>query len=298
MSFQNFIDEIKKGLPLPLYVLYTSDPFLCKEAVYEITKLVPETEREFNLHVFDLTFSDGENVSMEHVLNVANTVSFFGSRRFTLLIVDLHKLSNRELERLKTYVRNPSQDGVFIILNNGSLKKDIKESFRELKIFSLDVRDTELQNWISHRLRIKGVEISEKALDFLLGSIGNDLGLLSAEIEKISLLGKKKIEVDDMTDILAVSKDYNAFDMVKALMRKDADTVFRIYSTLKNALEDHALVGVLNWQYGQQLYTGNIKKSKDYFLKIFEILTTTDIDLKSSGRRFPLEYLLIKLLRL
>ncbi len=131
-----------------------------------------------------------------------------------------------------------------------------------------------------------------------MGSIGNDLGLLSAEIEKISLLGKKKIEVDDMTDILAVSKDYNAFDMVKALMRKDADTVFRIYSTLKNALEDHALVGVLNWQYGQQLYTGNIKKSKDYFLKIFEILTTTDIDLKSSGRRFPLEYLLIKLLRL
>ncbi len=298
MSFQNFIDEVKKGLPLPLYVLYTSDPFLCKEALYEITKLVPEAEREFNLHVFDLTFAGEENVSMEDVLNVANTISFFGSRRFTVLRVNLQKLSNRDLERLKTYARNPSQDGVFIILNEGSLKKDIKESFKGLKFFSLDIRDAELQNWISYRLRIKGVEISEKAVDFLLGLTGNDLGLLSVEIEKISLLGKKKIEVDDMRDILAVSKDYNAFDMVKALMRKDADNVFRIYNALKNASEHHALIGVLNWHYGQQLYTGNIKKSNDYFLKVFETLSNTDIDLKSSGRSFPLEYLLIKLLRL
>ncbi len=298
MSFQNFLDEVKKGLPSTVYVLYTSDPFLCREAVNEITKLVPITEREFNLHIFDFTLSAEENVSMDYVLNVANTVSFFGSRRFTLLIINLQKVSNKDLERLKTYISNPSPDGVFIILNNGIFKRNIKETFKGAKFFTLDVKEAELQNWISEQLRMKGVQISDQAVDFLLGSIGNDIGLLSAEIEKISLLGKQKIDIYDISDIVIGSREYNVFDMVKALMKKDVSTVFRIYNTFKSISEDHVLIGALNWQYGQRLYTGDQKKSNDYFLKVFEILNNADIDLKSSGRRFPLEYLLIKLLRL
>lgn len=298
MSFQNFLEELKKGLPSRVYILSISDPFLCRETVKEITKLVPDNEREFNLHIFDFTLPAEENVSMEHVLNVANTVSFFGSRRFTLLIINLQRVSNKDLERLKTYISNPSPDGVFIILNNGILKKNIKETFEGARFFTMDVREAELQNWISGRLRTKGVQISDQAVDFLLGSIGNDLGFLSAEIEKISLLGKQKIDIYDISDIVIGSREHNVFDLVKALMKKDAPTVFRIYNTFKNISEDHAFIGALNWQYGQQLYTGDQKKSKDYFLKVFEILNNADIDLKSSGRRFPLEYLLIKLLRL
>lgn len=298
MSFQNFLEEVKKGLPFQVYVLSVLDPFLCREVVKEITKLVPDNEREFNLHIFDFTLSAEENVSMEYVLNVANTVSFFGSRRFTLLIINLQKVSNKDLERLETYISNPSPDGVFIILNNGILKKNIKETCEGARFFTIDVREAELQSWISGRLCMKGVQISDQAVDFLIGSIGNDLGLLSAEIEKISLLGKRKIDIYDISDIVTGSREYNVFDMVKALMKKDASTVFRIYNTFKNISEDHALIGALNWQYGQQLYTGDQKKSKDYFLKVFEILNNADIDLKSSGRRFPLEYLLIKLLRL
>lgn len=55
MSFQTFFREIEKGLPLPVYLLYTSDKFLHREAMDAIKKLVPEGERDFNLHLFDLS---------------------------------------------------------------------------------------------------------------------------------------------------------------------------------------------------------------------------------------------------
>ncbi|MBE0427470.1 MAG: DNA polymerase III subunit delta [Nitrospirae bacterium] len=298
MSFQSFLNEIDRVLPDPVYLLYASDPFLNKEAIYEITKLVPDDEREFNLHIFDLTFTGEENPSFEHVLNVANTISFFGSRRFTVLAVNLQKLPKRDLERLKNYVSNPAPNAVFVILHEGGIKKEIKEGLKNLKSISLDIRESEIKAWIRQKSRAKGIEISDGASDYLLGLTGNDLGLLSAEIEKISLLGKERIDVDDISDIITGGKYYNIFDLTKALMRKDADTVFRIYKTLKSSAEDYSLIGVLNWQYGHNLYSGHRPKSDNYFLKAFELLNRVDIDIKSSGRNFPLEYLLIKLLRL
>jgi DNA polymerase III delta subunit len=298
MSFRSFLNEVAKGLPAPVYLLYASDPFLYKEAVNEITRLVPEDEREFNLHIFDFTFTGEENPSFEHVLNVANTVSFFSSRRFTILVVNLQKISKKDLERVKKYILNPSPDGGFVILNEGALNKNLREEFKGLKTISLDIRESEITDWIKQKFRAKGVEISDKASDYLLGLIGNDIGLILAEIEKISLLGKERINVDDISDIVTGEKYYNIFDLAKALMRKDVDTVFRIYKTLKNTAEDYGLIGALNWQYGHNLYSGLRPRTDDYFLKVFELLNSIDIDIKSSGRTFPLEFLLIKLLRL
>lgn len=79
MSFQAFLKEVEKGLPSPVYLLQASDPFLHREAVETIKSLVPETERDFNLQIFDLSPSGEEGVTLGQILDVANTVSFFGA---------------------------------------------------------------------------------------------------------------------------------------------------------------------------------------------------------------------------
>jgi DNA polymerase III subunit delta len=298
MSFKAFLSEVEKGLPKPFYLFFTEDPFLQREAVEAIKRLVPETERDFNLHVFDLLPSGDVNLSFGEIINVANTVSFFGGRRFTIVTGNIQKLPKKELEKLNDYASNPAEGSVFLVIHQGVFSKEGREKFRNLKPVALDIRETEIPYWMKKRAEIKGIDLSNDAIDYLIGLIGPDLGLLSSEIEKISLLGGKSIGVKDIADIVTGGRLYGIFDLVNALRQQDADKVFRIYRSLRETAEDYSLIGALNWQYGRNLQPQSDRAQKDYFLQVFELLNSTDIDIKSSGRVFPIEYLLFRLLKL
>jgi DNA polymerase-3 subunit delta len=298
MSYQAFLKEIEKGLPAPVYLFYTSELFLQSEALDALKEIIPDTERDFNLHMFDLILPGDENNTLSQIIDVANTVSFFGGRRLTVVTVNLQKLLKKDQERLHAYIYNPAPDAVFVLLHVGAFSKDMRERFRALKPFSLDMRETEIPYWIKQRGKTRGLEISDKAADYLIGLVGPDLGLLSSEIEKISLIGKKRIDVNDISDIVTGERTYSIFDLVNALMEKNARKVFSIYKTLRETSEDYSLIGALNWQYGRHLHAQNSPSEQDYFMKVFDLLSETDRDIKSSGRNFPLEYLLVKLLRL
>ena len=297
MSYQGFLNEVEKGLPAPVYLFYTSDPFLHRESLEAIKKLVPESDRDFNLHIFDISSPD-DTAGIQQILDVTNTVSFFGGRRYTILAGNLQKISKKDVEKINAYLSSPSQNSVFIMLHDGLMKKDAKEKFQVPKQISLDIRESEIPYWIKQRVRMKNMEISDEAADYLIGITGTDLGLLAAEIEKISLIGKKRIEIPDIADIVAGGRTYSAFDLVNALNMKNAEKVFRIYKTLKETADDYSLIGVLNWQYTRSIHPGMNKAENSYYRQVFELLNMVDKDIKSSGRSYPVEYLLIKLLRL
>ena len=298
MSFQTFLNEIKKGMPSPVYLVYTEDAFFQREAVEAIKGLVPAAERDFNFHTFDLLTKGEEIPTLMQILDVVNTVSFFGGRRFTVVVGNLQKLAKKDRERLHVYVSNPAGGSVLVMVHNGSLTKETREKFGALKPISLDIKESEIPYWIKQRAAIKEIEISADAIDYLMDLVGPDFGLLSAEIDKISLLGKKRINADDISDIIAGGRLYSIFDLVNALREGDPQRVLHIYKALKDTVEDYSLIGALNWQYGRNLNQRNSPSENEYLLRVFELLNKADIDIKSSGRTFPMEYLLIKLLRL
>ena len=259
---------------------------------------MPEEERDFNLHIFDLSLLKEDSMSFEMILDVVNTVSFFGSRRITVISGNLSKLSKKDQKILDTYISKPASGSTFIMLHEGILKKDMRDRLRRVKSVSLDIRETEITYWIKQKVGLKGLEISDAAADYLIGLIGPDMGLLSSEIEKISLLGKKRIEIDDISEIIAGGRTYSIFDLVEALTEKNAEKIFKIYKTLSETADDYSLIGALNWQYSRNMTPGVNPTNNEYFLRLFEALNSADIDIKSSGRAYPMEYLLVKLLRL
>ena len=227
MSFQVFLAEIRKGLPSPVYFFHAADPFFRMEALGRLRELIPESERDFNLHVFDLPAQGEENAAFERVLDVVNTVSFFGGRRLTVCAGNFQKLKKRDIEKLAAYAKNPAGGSVLVLFHQGTLSKDTREKFRAFKPLSLDLRESEIPQWIKQRMKGKGIDISNEAIDYLIALVGFDLGLLSAEIEKISFSGQKSIGSDDISDIIAGGRQYGIFDLVNALGVQDADRVFR-----------------------------------------------------------------------
>lgn len=297
MSYHEFLQELKKGLPAPFYLLYASDPFILREAITEVKKLVPFEQREFNFHLYDLT-SPEEKSSLQQIIDVANTAPFFSNRRFVIFTGNIQKFSKNDLKKLDSYVSNPAHYTVFVLCHEGVLRKENREKFKGLKVISIDIRETDIPSWVKYRAKMKGFEISDDAVDYLLGTVGPDLGLLSSEIGKLSLLGNKKLSVDDISGIIEGESFYTPFNLVEALEQKDTKRVFRIYKTLRHTTEAYNIIGILNWLYGRLMSMNRRQKSDENILKAFEVLHDADKDIKSSGRDFPTEYLLIRLLRL
>ncbi len=295
MSYRNFLDEVKKGLPGAAYLLVSSDPFLHSEAMTSILNLVPPEEREFNFHTFDLMNTNV--IPFEHILDVVNTVPFFAGRKF-VVIENFQKLPKKELKKLGHYLLNPAVTSVVVLLNAGTVKKEVKEAVTGVKQIVLDISEREIPAWVRLKAKAKSVEISGSAVEYLIGTIGTDLGLLSSEIDKCALIGKANIEKEDIMDIIESKRTYNAFTLIDAIRARDIEKTFRIFKVLRQTEEPYSLLGALNWQFGRYFADGDSPGDRDYYCDVFDALQKADAGIKSSGGSYPVELLLVRLLGL
>jgi len=296
MSYKNLLDEIKKGLPSQSYLLNSSDRYLHAEAVSLIKGLIPPEELDFNFQSFDMLSSEQEKTAFDQILDVLNTVPFFTGRKY-VVIENSQKIAKKDLKKLETYLQGPSGSSVLALLYEGSLKKDAKESFKGVKQISLDIREGDMPAWIVEKAKLKGLNLSIDAAEYLVAVIGPDLGMLSTEIEKLTLVGKPEIEKGDIAEIIEGKRIFGAFDLINAIRERDKEKVFRIYSILRETEEPYGLLGALNWQYAQMLGGGNSPKERDYLYEVFRLLNSADLGIKTGGF-YPFELLLVKLLRL
>ena len=293
MSIKHFILEIDKGLTSPAYLLFAEDAYLLKEAGLMAREVVPPGERAFSFDIFDIDGID-EIPPFEQILDVVNTLPFMGKRRVVVL-ENVQELAKKEIPALVSYLENPSPYSLLMLLHRGNPKAHWKELMKRVKAIPLDIRPQEIPLWIREKVRQKGLDITHDAIEYLIGVLGPDVGLLSSEVEKLALIGKNHIDTQDIKSSVRGSGDYDVFDLVNALKNKDTDTVFRVARVLQATQESYGLLGAINWHYSRMATREHGRKA--YYSRVFELLNEADIRIKTSGGTFPLEYLLIRLLQ-
>ena len=292
MSMKAFIAEVQKGLPRPIYVLYSSEQYLLKEAEFFIRAGIPEDGRDFCFNAFDALVSPA--VPVEQVCDVLNSVPFMGGRR-TVVLENAQALRDSDLGALERYAADPAPVSLLVLLyfvgSGRGLKKSwdaLRESARSIPV---DLRESELPAWMAQRAAKMGFELSGGAVQYLIGVVGPEPGLLASEIEKLSRLGVQTVTRQDITELVRGSGGYDPFDLVNALKKRDVDQVMAIYRALQETQDPQGLLGVLNWHYSKT------NMDRQMAGRVFSILHETDSALKSSGGYYPLEYALFKLLR-
>src|SRR5208283_2735386 len=85
------------------------------------------------------------------------------------------------------------------------------------------IRDYKIPQWINEYVLEKGYKISAKASAILSDYLGNDLGKIVNEIEKIiiSIPAKSEITQQNIYDNIGISKDFNIFELQNAIGKKD-----------------------------------------------------------------------------
>ena len=114
---------------------------------------------------------------------------------------------------------------------------------------SVRPRDYEIGPWLSGFIASKGCRIDEKALSMLTDHLGCDVSKIANELEKLLVSlpeGTQRITDRDIERNIGISREYNNFELCKAVLGRDIARALRIADHFgRNPKENPLLVTVL-----------------------------------------------------
>jgi len=217
-SIQQIIEDVRTYNTKPVYFLMGEEAYyIDKISSYIEKNLLREEEKGFNQIVLY-----GRDVTVEDIISQAKRYPMMAERQ-VVIVKEAQDLS-RNIEKLLPYVENPQPSTVLVVCykyksldKRKKLCKVIGEKgvlFESKKLY-----DNQVSEWINSNLKERGFDIEPKASHMLVEFLGTDLSKIDNELEKLSLiLGKgTRISAQDVEENIGISKDYNNFELRKAI---------------------------------------------------------------------------------
>jgi DNA polymerase-3 subunit delta len=305
-------NELQKGLPGNIYYLWSEEYFFLEDALRRaVETLLPDSQADFNLDIFDESSAPGE------IIDTASTMPFIAQRRLVVL-KGFNQFSKPAVKSLIAYLTDPFESTCMIVLSKKAPAKTLSEV--PWRSFKLGISENDVPAWLRRFAAEKGIEMTGKAVACMVENVGFDIGLLVSEVEKLALSGMKKIDEKEIASSISSVRAYTTFNLIDALVAEQKARAFRILrSILSEKVLATTVLGTLNWHY-REFYNLWLNKGKkpqkmrmatyrllskyldtyreESFRRIFQSLHEADLAIKSSGRpELVLEVLLIKLLQ-
>ena len=139
-------------------------------------------------------------------------------------------------ERLSLYLEHPQPTTVLILCHKHGVldrRKKLAADIQKVGILfeSKKMYDSQLPGFVVSYMRRKGVAMEQQAVMMVCEFVGSDLSRLAGELDKLILAlpeGEKRIGAAFVETHIGISKDFNNFELVSALVEKDVLKVNRI----------------------------------------------------------------------
>lgn len=231
---RKIITDIRKGQCEPVYILMGEEAYFIDLIIENFEKyLIPDDDKDFNYNLFY-----GNDADIDYVIGVAQQFPVMADRKLVILKeAQSMQQAKSQLEKFAAYVARPSAHTVFVIafkgdsLNaNSKLLKAAKEGGGV--VFKSDIPSGyEIENYIQSYCQEHKVSIDDKAKGLLAQYIGLPLSKLYGEINKLLSIKREKynrISCEDIEKNIGISKDYNNFELIDAIRKKNYEKSIRI----------------------------------------------------------------------
>lgn len=229
MTFEQIKADIKNRNFKPIYLLMGDEPYYIDELTNLLTSTVlPEEERDFNQ-----TIMYGMETDVASVITMARSFPMMSDYQL-IVIKEAQNLS--KIDELEIYAKNPLQSTILVInYKSGTLDKR-KKLYAAIDkhgiIFqSSKIPEYKIPAFISSYIQSKGLSIDQKSSQMLSDYLGNDLSKLTNEIAKLLIAipaGQKQITAELIEENIGISKDFNNFELLKAIVDKNIFKVNQI----------------------------------------------------------------------
>ena len=223
ITFEEICQDIAARRFRPVYLLMGEEPFFIDRITdLLIDKVLNESERDFNQII--LYGADTDAIA---VVNAARRYPMMSD--YQLVVVKEAQLI-RNIELLSNYVKNPLVSTVLVInykYKTLDRRRALATAVEKNGILfeSKKVPDYKMPTFISNLLRQRGMTIDPKAAQMLSDFLGNDLNRLSKELDKLAIImaenASKRVTPELVEQNIGISKEYNNFELIKALVAKD-----------------------------------------------------------------------------
>ncbi len=240
---KHIVNSIKQGDIKSVYFLMGEEAYYI-DAISDFIEasVLTEEEKGFNQMVLY-----GRDVSIEDIVSHAKRYPMMAEKQ-VIIVKEAQDLS-RTIENLVGYVENPQPTTVLVFCYKyKSLDKRKKLSKTIAKhgvIFeSTKLYENQVPDWIRRVLAGRGYTITPKAAQMLVEFLGNDLGKVNNELEKLQLIIKpgEQITPQLIEENIGISKDFNNFELQNAIGEKDIKKAFAIVQYFAHNPNNHPLV--------------------------------------------------------
>ncbi len=261
MEFENILDGLKNKIYKPLYLFYGEESYFIDELINYIQRYVlAESEKAFNQ-----TIVYGKDANPVEIIELARRYPMMANLQ-VVIVKEAQDLKDFKL--FEAYFENPVKSTmlVFGFKQTKTLDRRLKVNNLILKngvVFeSKKLYEKEVYPWITNSLKKENLTIHPEALRLLYESIGSDLSRLSNEISKLIITQQPGTQIltDDIARNIGVNRDFNIFELQKALGEKDKLKVYKIMDYFGKDSKTNPLIAT-------------VARLFDYFSKLIKVHT-------------------------
>ena len=228
-EYERLAGEVRARRFAPVYLLMGEESYFI-DALCDLLAgtVLQESERAFSQYTVY-----GRDVEAGQVVNLCRQLPMMGERQVVIL---KEAQQMRQIEKLACH-KEKSVD------KRSTLYKGILKQGAVLE--SVRPRDYEIAGWLTQFIAARGCAIDPKALTMLTDHLGTDIAKISNELQKLLLSlpeGTKRITDQHIEENIGISKDFNNFELCKAVLTKQSERALRIADHFARNPKDNPLL--------------------------------------------------------
>lgn len=254
-SAKKILESLRKKKYDPVYVLQGEETYYIDLiSNYIEANVLSESEKSFNQVIMY-----GKDAPVNAILTNAKRFPMMADRQVVIVreaqdIPDLQKEAGAKL--LLDYLSKPVPSTVLVLCHKHKTFDKRKELGKKIEQLATTASfkkpyDSALSEFVMDYFRDKGFKADDGAVSVLVEYVGNDLNRLANEMEKvlISSSAEQIITADDVMAKVGVSREYNIFELQKALIMKDSLRVAKMISYFEGNTKKNPVIPIVAFLY-------------------------------------------------
>jgi len=240
---KQLILEIKNGNYKPIYFFMGEEAYyIDKLSDYIESNVLNAAEKGFNQMVLY-----GRDTTVEDIVSNAKRFPMMADHQ-VIIVKEAQDLS-RTIEKLASYAENP-QPSTILVINYKYKKLDKRKALYKainkagLVFESKKLYENQVADWIRRVLSGSNYQIAPKAAQMLVEFLGTDLGKIDNELNKLKIILPQGTQITPVhiEQNIGISKDFNNFELRKAVGEKNSLKAFKIAKYFADNPKDNPFV--------------------------------------------------------
>ncbi|HXH18697.1 MAG TPA: DNA polymerase III subunit delta [Chitinophagales bacterium] len=227
-EYKQLLRDLQNQIYHPLYLLHGEEPYyIDRISDYIERHVLSEAEKSFNQ-----TIIYGKDTGYKDLLDIVMRYPMMSNYQVVIL---KEAQQFRDFDALLRYFEHPMRSTIFVICYkykkfDGRSKAYKLLSTKGVTLESKKLYDNQIPAFIDSLAKEMEIHLSHDATELLTEYLGNNLSKIMNELEKLSLnVGKgTTVSTHHIEKYIGISKDYNVFELTKALALRNKPRTFRI----------------------------------------------------------------------